>query len=215
MNPKVLEVNNLTYKIPLESQPLFHIDHFHLNKNDKILISGLSGKGKTTLLHIMAGFILKYNDQVHLFNKKLSNMSDKELDLMRTNQLSFIFQKLNLITTFTPFENLKLVSKGIFHKEDALSILDRLGLKNKAHTITHKLSTGEQQRVACARALFSRPQILFADEPTSNLDDFNTKNMMELILEYNPDITMLIVSHDNRLEKYFTHTLNFNEMITS
>jgi putative ABC transport system ATP-binding protein len=204
----MIELRNITYN------NLFSIEQFKIKKNDRVLIKGASGKGKTTLLHLMAGFIKAYKGEIYLLGKELSHLSEKEVNDLRKNQLAFIFQKLNLLELLTPLENLKLVSRGPFNVQEALQLLSQLGLQDKAYLNAHKLSTGEQQRVACARAIFSRPEIIFADEPTSSLDDVNTQKVMELLMNTDHAHTMVVVSHDYRLEKYFSKVLQFEDIVT-
>jgi ABC-type lipoprotein export system ATPase subunit len=163
----------------------------------------------------MAGFIKSTDGEVIFFGKNLSTISEVELNKLRKNKSAFIFQKLNLISTLTPLENLELVASSGFNKKEAIELLEELGLYHQINTVSGQLSTGEQQRVACARAIFSKPEVIFADEPTSSLDDINTTKVMELLLKKIPLVTLITVSHDHRLEEYFNNIIQFEDIISS
>lgn len=213
-NESIINIKNLIYTLPNTAEPLFTISNFNISKNDKILIKGASGKGKTSLLHIMAGFIKEYSGYVQLFNHDLKLVSEGQLCEIRRSKSSFIFQKINLIGSLSPIENLELVASDQFNIQEAESLLSALGLKNQMHTLASNLSTGEQQRVACARAIFSKPEIIFADEPTSGLDDTNAKKVIDILLNHLPELTLILVSHDHRLEHSFSKIIQFEEIIS-
>lgn len=210
----LIELQELEFTLPLTDRPLFKIDKLIIGKNDHVLIKGASGKGKTTLLHIMAGFIHEYKGKVQFLDRDLNSFTEQELCNFRSEQMSFIFQKLNLIPNLTSLENLELINSTKFNIEFAKNLLITLNLESKINTLAGKLSSGEQQRVACARAIMSDPKIIFADEPTSSLDDNNTKLVMETLINKSSHLTLIVVSHDYRLEKYFSNIIHFEELIS-
>lgn len=209
----IIKIQDLIYTLPNSSVPLFKIEQLQVFKNDKILIKGASGKGKTSLLHIMAGLIPHYSGQVHFFNHDLKKITEKMICELRREKSAFIFQKINLISNFTPLENLELVAQKNFKRQEAINLLSELGLKDQMNILASNLSSGEQQRVACARAIFSNPEIIFADEPTSGLDDLNAQKVIDVLLNLKKDLTLIVVSHDLRLENSFQKVIQFEDIV--
>src|SRR3954471_13380264 len=136
-------------------------------------IMGPSGSGKSTLLHVLAGLDRPSSGEVYVGDTELTSLSDKQLTLLRRDEIGFIFQSFNLLPTLTAAENIELPIRIAGRKPDALwvdSIIDTVGLRERLHHKPAELSGGQQQRVAAARALAGRPQVIFADEPTGALD---------------------------------------------
>lgn len=192
-----------------KDEELFKIPHLEIKSGEKLLIKGESGKGKTTFLHMLAGLFLPTLGEVTLGETSLNLLSEDERCLLRRKKIGLIFQKLNLIDHLTARENVYLL--GGDEKEDYLS---KVGLNNKDNTLVARLSLGEQQRVAIARVLASNFEIILADEPTSSLDSKNAKLVMEKLLEASLDKTLIVVSHDDRIEKFFTRIVDFEEIIS-
>ena len=172
-----------------------------VNKGEFTSIIGRSGSGKSTLLHMMAGLIPPTSGKVFLNDQDLSKLSDTALTLLRRRSMGFIFQFFNLVPTQNVIENIILPIHLDGKKEDTEFIndlLQMLGLEEKRYAYIHELSGGLQQRVAIARALASKPEIIFADEPTGNLDEDSSKEVIHLLRmtqkKYNQ--TVLMVTHN-------------------
>ena len=181
----------------------------HIKKGEIVSIVGASGAGKTTLLQILGTLDLptKQNDTVLEINgSSVLNLKDKELSKFRNQHLGFIFQFHQLLPEFTALENVCIPGwiakrKKNQVKDEAAQLLDKLGLGNKLENKPQQLSGGEQQRVAVARALINQPSIVFADEPTGNLDSNNAKDLHELFVQLRNELqqTFLIVTHNEEL----------------
>jgi lipoprotein-releasing system ATP-binding protein len=185
-----------------------------IEKGEIVSIVGASGAGKSTLLHIL-GTLDKPSDGKLIFkNQEISNLNDKALAQFRNKHIGFIFQFHNLLPEFTAIENVCI--PGFIMKTSepearkrATELLDLLGL---GHRIEHKpaqLSGGEQQRVAVARALMNAPDVIFADEPSGNLDSQNARDLHELFFNLRKDFgqTFVIVTHNEELAKMADRTL--------
>jgi putative ABC transport system ATP-binding protein len=167
---------------------------------------GPSGSGKTTLLNLAAGLDTPTEGEVMIAGQKISGMTKHELSRFRREKVGFVFQSYNLFPALTALENVEFTSvvRGDSEKEcrsRALEALDQVGLSAKAKFYPDQLSGGQQQRVAVARALASKPAIVFADEPTANLDSKNAIDLIDLFQKLNQDlgVTFLFSTHDHRL----------------
>ncbi|MBQ9823243.1 MAG: ABC transporter ATP-binding protein [Solobacterium sp.] len=172
-----------------------------VNKGEFTSIIGRSGSGKSTLLHMMAGLIPPTSGKVFLNDQDLSKLSDTALTLLRRRSMGFIFQFFNLVPTQNVIENIVLPIHLDGKKEDTEFIndlLQMLGLEEKRYAYIHELSGGLQQRVAIARALASKPEIIFADEPTGNLDEDSSKEVIHLLrmTQKKNNQTVLMVTHN-------------------
>ncbi len=175
-----------------------------INAGDSVAIVGASGSGKTTLLGVLAGLDLPSSGQVWLGGQELTALDEEGRARVRGDMVGFIFQSFQLIGSLTALENVML--PGELHGEaDAESaardLLDRVGLGQRATHYPRQLSGGEQQRVAIARAFASRPSVLFADEPTGNLDTTTGARIVSLLFELNREFatTLVLVTHDSSL----------------
>ncbi|WP_114313939.1 ABC transporter ATP-binding protein [Thermus caldifontis] len=167
-------------------------------------VVGPSGSGKTTLLNLLAGFDLPTEGGVYLGELALHRLSEDQRAEVRLKHMGFVFQQWNLIPTLTAWENVAfpLFLAGLpprVRKEKALDLLQRVGLLERAHHLPSRLSGGEQQRVALARALALDPPILFADEPTGNLDAASREQVAALLFEAGRKRTLILVTHDLEL----------------
>ena len=173
---------------------------FTLERGGFLAIVGPSGSGKTTLLGLLAGLDRPSAGEVVLDGHKLSRMTEDERATLRARTVGFVFQSFHLIPTLTARENVQvpLELRGDPAEERAQDLLTRVGLGDRSHHYPSQLSGGEQQRVALARAFASRPQILFADEPTGNLDAKNGAAIVELMMELNREwgTTLVLVTHE-------------------
>lgn len=173
------------------------------------LVVGPSGSGKSTLLSMMSGLLRPDSGHVSALGTDLWSLAEKEIDLFRLQHCGFVFQGFNLFGSLTALENVILPLqylgiRGAEAEKRALRALAEVGLETRSHLRPIELSGGEKQRVAVARALVKRPQLLFADEPTSSLDKTNGKIVTDLLehiaTEYGA--TVLVVTHDSRLMAY-------------
>ncbi|MGZ4597369.1 MAG: ABC transporter ATP-binding protein [Actinomycetes bacterium] len=164
-------------------------------------IMGPSGSGKSTLLHVLAGLDRPSNGEIFLGDTEITSLGDKQLTLLRRDQIGFIFQAFNLLPTLTAAENIVLPVRIAGRKPDAAwvaSIVATVGLSDRLHHQPSELSGGQQQRVAAARALASRPQIVFADEPTGALDSRSGAELLGFLqgAVRELDQTVVMVTHD-------------------
>jgi putative ABC transport system ATP-binding protein len=164
-------------------------------------IMGPSGSGKSTLMHCLAGLDSVTAGQVYIGEVELSTLSDKELTLLRRKRIGFVFQAFNLLPTLTALENITLpmALAGRAPDRDWLDrVIDIVGLRDRLRHRPSELSGGQQQRVAVARALASRPQIIFADEPTGNLDSRASAEILQFMRTAVSDLgqTVVMVTHD-------------------
>ena len=174
-----------------------------------IAIVGASGSGKSTLLHLLAGLDRPQAGTITVRGQDITAMSADELGRFRGNYLGMVFQSHNLIPQFTALENI-LIPTLMCNKENASyeemfkKLVVSLGIEDRLHHLPSELSGGQQQRVAIARALINMPHILFADEPTGNLDRANADEVLELLLETKKLIgqTLIMVTHDNHLASF-------------
>jgi ABC-type lipoprotein export system ATPase subunit len=174
-------------------------------KNDEFVsIMGSSGSGKSTLMHIMGFLDTPTSGKILLDGKDVSKLSDDKLSKVRSEHIGFIFQQFNLINNLTVLENILLPTiynrrkTGVDYKKKAIELMTRFGIAERMNYFPNKISGGQQQRVAIARALIMGPTILFADEPTGNLDSKNGTEIIRLLGELNKDfgVTVVIVTHE-------------------
>jgi putative ABC transport system ATP-binding protein len=202
----MLEVQNLTKTYNSGSKSLTVLDavNFKLNPGDTFSIVGPSGSGKTTLLGLCAGLDRASEGSVILNGVSLDNLNEDERAAVRNQHVGFIFQNFQLIPTLTALENVMVPLELRGEKNVAkasMELLDRVGLAARHDHYPTQLSGGEQQRVSLARAFSNRPKILFADEPTGNLDAETSTKVEELIFEINKSsgTTLVMVTHDLEL----------------
>lgn len=177
---------------------------FTVNDNSILSITGASGSGKTTLMNILAALDSDFSGKVFYNEKDLSKLTPKECRQLRLNEFGFVFQAFYLISTLTVHENIILSATAKSRDYDPKfydTIISRCGLKDKLTSYPHQLSGGEQQRVAIARALLPKPNVIFADEPTGNLDSQNAKAVFTLLSEYANDYKCSFI--------YVTHEMNY------
>lgn len=173
-----------------------------------IVILGESGKGKTTLLHLLAGFLRPAEGQINIADQDITGLSAAELDHFRGKNIGIIFQKSHFIGALNVVDNLLMAQYLANVKQDSVRIkqlLERLNLGHKLQQKPKRLSQGEQQRVAIARAMLNQPNIILADEPTSALDDTNCEEVIHLLKEEAAEAgaSLIIVTHDQRLKDQF------------
>jgi ABC-type lipoprotein export system ATPase subunit len=205
----ILETNNLWKIYSNYGQKVNAIQDINLmvEAGEFIAIMGPSGCGKSTLLHLLGAMDSPSQGNVYLDSKNLSEMNDYERTKLRCLSLGFIFQTFNLLPTYTALENVEIVMKlaGISknaRRKRALELLEQVDLKDRINNLPKQLSGGQRQRVAIARALANSPDILFADEPTGNLDVNTGEKIIELLNRVNSKgQTIVMVTHNNELAK--------------
>lgn len=175
-----------------------------IKRGAALAIVGASGSGKTTLLGILAGLDLPSRGQVTLDGDELTALDEEARALVRGRKVGFVFQSFQLLASLTALENAMLPAElrgDSDAREQGLALLERVGLGHRIGHYPRQLSGGEQQRVAIARAFASRPEILFADEPTGNLDTQTGERVIDLLFELNAEFgtTLILVTHDMRL----------------
>lgn len=174
-----------------------------LPQGEFFVLLGKSGSGKSTLLNLLSGIDRLDAGEIFIGDTKVSALNDRAMTLFRRDQIGIIFQFFNLIPTLTVLENVTLPRElgGAAHRDvegPALALLERVGLGNRAHTFPDKLSGGEQQRIAIARALVHEPALVLADEPTGNLDEDTGAQVLALLLELTRDAgrTLIMATHN-------------------
>ena len=207
-NSPILTVTDLTKTFPSGKKLLTVLNSvsFTINEGNSCAIIGPSGSGKTTLLGLCAGLDKPTSGSVKLDHQSISDMSENELTKIRNEKIGFVFQSFQLIPTLTAIENVMvpIELRGVPYKDvenQAKELLKKVGLGDRTHHYPTQLSGGEQQRVGLARAFIHKPNILFADEPTGNLDSETGEQIESLLFDLNKDqgTTLIIVTHDPNL----------------
>lgn len=204
----ILKIKNLSKvygENETEVEALSHIN-LEINKGEFVVIVGKSGSGKSTLLHIMAGLETPTHGDVIIENTNLSSLNEKERSLLRKEKIGLIFQSYNLIPVLTVEENIKLPTINTINQDDGYvnELMELLNIKERKNHLPNQLSGGQQQRVAIGRALVNKPAIIFADEPTGNLDTKTESEVLNLLKEsqkkYNQ--TIIMITHNMDIAKY-------------
>ncbi|HET8850758.1 MAG TPA: ABC transporter ATP-binding protein [Marinobacter sp.] len=202
----MLRVSDLTHRVRMETDTLTILQgvSLEINRGESVAIVGRSGSGKTTLLGLLAGLDTPSEGTVELDGARISDLSEDERAKLRASRVGFVFQSFQLLPAMTALENvmLPLELAGFEAPEKrARELLKRVGLGERLHHTPRQLSGGEQQRVAIARAFASDPVILFADEPTGNLDNRTGQAVSDLLMDLNREqgTTLVMVTHDERL----------------
>ena len=203
---KILKISNLkkTYTSGSRSLTVISDINFEVEKGTIFSIVGPSGSGKTTLLGLCAGLDEPTSGEVELCGESLKSLSEDDRARLRNKEVGFIFQNFQLLPTLTALENV-IVPLELQGNTNAKTIgeelLEKVGLTDRMHHYPTQLSGGEQQRVAIARAFSNKPSILFADEPTGNLDEETGENVIQLLFDLNKQAgtTLVIITHDLEL----------------
>jgi len=192
----------------------------HIKKGEIVSIVGASGAGKSTLLHVLSSLDLASSGKITIGNTELSKLSAKKLASFRNSEIGFVFQFHNLLPEFTAHENVCLPAyinngNGGDVKKRALEMLTMLGLGERLDHKPSELSGGEQQRVAVARALINKPEIVFADEPSGNLDSASAKDLHQLFFKLRDQLntTFIIVTHNDELANMADRKLTIRDGI--
>ena len=211
----ILKVNNLRKEVASGDSSLVILDDvsFSLEEGQSLAITGPSGSGKSTLLGLLAGLDSASSGTIFLDNVPIHDQDEEERASIRKEKVGFVFQSFELLPSLTALENVMLPSElksEADPKSNAEYFLERVGLKDRQHHYPNQLSGGEQQRVAIARAFACSSKILFADEPTGNLDSKNGKLISDLLFEVNSetDNALVVVTHDHDLAKKCDKTIS-------
>jgi len=193
----LLSAQNLSHTFEYK---LFEDVSLELNREESIAIIGMSGSGKSTLLHILSTLLIPEDGSVSLFGESVSSMNRKRLGEIKRYDLGLVFQSHYLFNGFSAYENLEVAELLSGEKIDN-TLLERLNIKECIDQKVTQLSGGQQQRVSIARVLTKQPRIIFADEPTGNLDKETASQVMKLFFEYckRSGAGMILVTHDNEL----------------
>ena len=211
----ILKVNNLRKEVTSGDSSLIILDDvsFSLEEGQSLAITGPSGSGKSTLLGLLAGLDSASSGTIFLDNIPIHDQNEEERASIRKEKVGFVFQSFELLPSLTALENVMLPSElksEADPKSNAEYFLERVGLKDRQQHYPNQLSGGEQQRVAIARAFACSSKILFADEPTGNLDSKNGKLISDLLFEVNSetDNALVVVTHDHDLAKKCDKTIS-------
>ena len=193
----LLSAKNLSHSFEYE---LFSDVSLSLDSNESIAIIGMSGSGKSTLLHLLSTLLTPEKGSIELFGKDVASMNKKELTLIKRNKLGIVFQSHYLFKGFSAYENLE-VAEILSQTQIDDTLIKNLEIQQCMHQKVTELSGGQQQRVSIARVLTKKPSIIFADEPTGNLDNQTASEVMKLFFQYckDNDAGMILVTHDNDL----------------
>ena len=208
MRTPIISLQNVSLTLKGNAGNVNIIKNISLNidQGESIGLIGPSGSGKSSLLMLAGGLERASSGEIEILGQVITEMSEDRLSKLRRNNIGVVFQSFHLIPTLTALENIATPLEISFSKnpnKHAIMALDRVGLSHRAHHYPSQLSGGEQQRVALARAYVSKPKILLADEPTGNLDEKNTKAIVDLLFEIKNenDTTLFLVTHSRELAK--------------
>lgn len=197
----ILEVQNISKK--LGDTQILHDISFTVKQGEFVAIRGASGSGKSTLLGIIAGLDTPTTGKVLLNKKNLNTLEEKDLAKLRNQKIGFVFQSFYLIPSLTAFENVAYPMQiaKTYNKEEVENMLKSVGMLHRKDNYPLQLSGGEKQRIAIARSIINKPAILFADEPTGNLDEKNSKSVIKILkdLQKHYNLTLIIVTHEEEL----------------
>lgn len=206
----MISTKNITFSYGKEQSFIF--PDLHCDAGSTILITGDSGKGKTTYLHILAGILKPNTGEILIGEKDIVSFSDSKRDKFRGKNIGLVLQKSHFVAAFTVLENLEMASwlaTGKKNSAKAKALLEKLDIANQADKLPSQLSIGQQQRVSIARALMNGPKVLLADEPTSSLDDKNAEKVIQLLTDLSKEYkaALIIVTHDSRIKEKFINKL--------
>ncbi len=206
----MIKVSDLTFSYSEKSELKF--PDFSVDAGGHMLILGNSGVGKTTLLHLLAGILVPASGSVEIQGNKMEQMSAKQRDKFRGNNIGLVFQRSHFVQSLSVKENLQLVQFLSGNRQSnhrITEVLTSLELQDYANKKTYQLSIGQQQRLSVAVSVVNQPALILADEPTSSLDDENTNRVVSLLKSQSESVgaTLMIITHDHRLKSEFEKQL--------
>lgn len=207
----MITVNGVTKRFPNERAINYKNMQFEDGKSYMLL--GASGCGKSTLLNMIAGILSPDCGEILVGGEDMTKKSQKEKDKFRINKIGYIFQDFKLIPEMTVMDNINILRLEHVDTSRSDEILQKLGMLEKKNKKVKHLSGGERQRVAIARAIVKMPEIILADEPTGNLNFEIGEAVIKELLEISKGKTLIAVTHDERLGKYFDYTIDMNQMV--
>ena len=221
MSQSIISVKNITKSVISNDNELSILKgiSFNINAGESVAIMGTSGAGKSTLMSLLAGLDQPTSGSITLLDSEISAMDDEQRAKIRSESIGFVFQNFLLIPSLNALQNvtLPMVLRGsedeTSNNQKAKQLLKEVGLTGRETHLPTQLSGGEQQRVALARAFVTEPKVLFADEPTGNLDQQTAQNIIELLFKMNQEqgTTLILVTHDANLAKRCQRTLIIND----
>lgn len=199
-----------------EEHRIIDVNYFAVASKAQVALQGESGSGKTTFLHLIAGILRPDSGRVLFAGQEMSQLKESQRDRLRASTIGYIFQNFNLLQGYTCLENVLLAmsfGRGV-NRTFAEALLERVGLADRLQHYPRQLSTGQQQRIAVARALANRPKLVLADEPTGNLDQRNGRAALALIRQtcHENNAALLLVSHDREALSEFEHIQQFPQI---
>ncbi|KWU02654.1 ATP-binding cassette domain-containing protein [Vibrio toranzoniae] len=217
MHTSIIKAEAVSKTVSTKQEHLTILEHVDIDirEGETVAIVGTSGAGKSTLMTLLAGLDVPTEGEISLLGQPLSRLDDEARAKIRSESVGFVFQSFLLIPSLSALQNVTLPCLLKGEDEDierATALLESVGLKDRLDHLPSQLSGGEQQRVALARAFMIKPKILFADEPTGNLDQQTASKIIELLFELNSShgTTLILVTHDPKLAQRCQRTLKMH-----
>jgi putative ABC transport system ATP-binding protein len=220
MITSIVEISGLTKRFPVGKADFTALKSIELNfgQGEFAGLVGPSGSGKTTLLNIIGSLDAPSEGNVNVLGKSIASLSHKESAVLRNHHIGFIFQTYNLLPVYTVYENVEfalLLQKmtASARRKAVMDALEWVGLSDKANSRPSMLSGGECQRVAIARSMVKRPEIVLADEPTANLDSANSHHILQTMKQLNRELktTFIFATHDEKVMKYLERIISLED----
>ncbi len=218
MKESILETRQLSKSYVIGERQIRILDHVSLSvkSGEFIVISGTSGSGKTTLLSLLSGLDRPSSGRIFLAGEDITDLTEDQLAAIRNRFIGFVFQAFHLVPSLNALENVMFpaeLNKDMQARDKAEALLRRVGLWDRRVNFPEQLSGGEKQRVALCRALINEPQILFADEPTGNLDSHNTMEIINLLTELHRErrSTLILATHNVELAEKAERKLHLHD----
>ena len=205
MNKLIIDKISKTFMIGTEFLEVFSNLNLEIYQGTNIGLTGKSGSGKSTFLQIVASLDKPTSGDIFFNQNKLNHMKNNDLSKLRLENFGFVYQFHHLLEDMTILENVLLPnqynkSEKKFNKDEIYNLLERVGLSDRLHHLPWKLSGGEKQRAAIVRAIVNKPNFLFLDEPTGNLDEFNAKSIQDLLINLSKDLKFSLITSSHDIE---------------